>query len=791
MAKLLLRIGAGLVVVVLVAALAVWLALRFSLPTLDGRVTSRAVGARVSVQRDAEGAVTVGGESRADVAFGLGYAHAQDRFFQMDLLRRAPAGELSALLGAATLDTDRGFRVHRFRVVARAAVARASDEQRALLESYAAGVNAGLASLRARPFEYLLLGATPEPWRPEDSVLAVLAMFVQLQEPDGHTKIERSLIEEALPPAAAAFVYAPAADWEATLDGSAGDAPRPPSAADYDLRRVAEPDPGTSSRDRARLPSAGSNNWALAGSRTASGAAIVANDMHLGIRVPNTWYHARLRIGAGATPVIDVTGVTLPGTPAVVTGSNTHVAWGFTNSYGDFQEVVRALPDPEDPRRYLSAAGPRPFTHVSERIAVHGGAAVDLDVVGTEWGPVVAQEGGVAYALDWTAHDPAAVNLELTGLEQARTVAEAVAVAARAGIPAQNFVVGDEAGHVAWTIAGQIPRRHGETARAARPSTDAAIGFDGWLPAASRPLIVDPPTGQLATANARVVGGAALAVLGDGGFDRGARARQIQGDLAARGDRQQPRDSLAVQLDDRALFLERWRRLLDGLLDERALDGHPRRGELKAALAHWSGHAAIDDAAYRLVRAFRAEVEHRVFFALIAPARARHPSFRFSAPASFEGPLWALLESRPPHLLPPGSADWPAFLLASADAAVAGLDDECPRLASCTWGRVNLTRIRHPLSAALPGLAALLDMPSEMLPGDEDMPRVQGPNFGASERFAVAPGHEADGYFEMPGGQSGHPLSPYYRAGYARWAHGEPPAGFLPGPAVHALTIVP
>jgi penicillin amidase len=190
------------------------------------------------------------------------------------------------------------------------------------------------------------------------------------------------------------------------------------------------------------------------------------------------------------------------------------------------------------------------------------------------------------------------------------------------------------------------------------------------------------------------------------------------------------------------------------------------------------------------VREFRAEVERRTFYALIAPARARNPGFTFRVPKSFEGPLWTLVTQRPAHLVPPGQADWRAFLLASADAMLAALATDCPRLAECTWGRANTTHIQHPLSKAVPRLGALLDMQSEPLPGDEDMPRVQGVAVGASERFAVSPGREAEGYFDMPGGQSGHPLSPFYRAGHAAWAHVEP-APFLPGPAAHVLTLSP
>jgi penicillin amidase len=790
MQKLLLRTGAALLLVMLAAAVTGWLALRGSLPPTEGSVALPGLAQTVTIERDAAGVVTISGTERADLAFALGYAHAQDRLFQMDLLRRASAGELSALLGGATVATDRQLRVHRFRSVARAAVAAAPAEHRALLESYAAGVNAGAASLSVRPFEYLLLRAKPEPWRAEDSVLVVLAMFLQLQEADGHTKLQRGLIRAALPRAAADFLYADASDWDATLDGSHRPPVALPGADDYDLRQLGDLDFSPPARHARSHSAPGSNNWAVGGARSASGAALVANDMHLTIRAPNTWYRARLRL-AGPGVALDVTGVTLPGTPAVVAGSNGRIAWGFTNSYGDFEDLVIAVPDPATPDHYLAPAGSRAFTHSPERIAVKDGAAIELDVLGTEWGPVIGSDAeGRALALEWTAHDPAALNLELLGLEHASSVADALPVAARMGIPAQNFVVGDVAGRIAWTIAGQIPRRRGGDASVPRLSTDPTVGFDGYLAPAVHPRVEDPGSGQLATANARVVGGEALALIGDGGYDRGARAGRIQADLSARGDRQTPGDMLAVQLDDTAVFLERWHVRLLALLDDAAVAGQPRRAELKAALLKWSGHAAVADPAYRLVRAFRQEVERRVYFALIAPARARSPAFRFRAPASFEGPLWTLLERRPPNLVPPGAANWREFLLIAVDASLAGLEAECPRLAECTWGRANTVRIRHPLSASVRGLGALADYPVEELPGDEDMPHVIGTDFGASERFGVSPGHEADGYFHMPGGQSGHPLSPYYLAGHRAWTRGEA-TPFLPGRAEHVLSLRP
>ena len=476
---------------------------------------------------------------------------------------------------------------------------------------------------------------------------------------------------------------------------------------------------------------------------------------------------------------------------AVVAGSTGRVAWAFTNSYADFADFVILAPDPADASRYLAADGSHPYATVGETIAVNGGEPVALEVRTTRWGPVVGEDHrGRPLALAWTAHRPEAVDLALMEIETAPDLDAALGVAARAGIPGQNFVAGDSSGRIAWTVIGRLPARRGDGSLP-RPSTDPDLGFDGWLAPERRPRIVEPADGQIWTANSRVVGGDALAVLGDGGYDRGARARQIAQGLQAAGDAQGTAESLAVLLDDRALFLARWKDLLVGLLDDTAVAGSAPRAEARRVLATWSGRAAVDDAAYRLVRSFRAEVQRRVFYALVAPARAAAPEQRLRIPASFEGPLWRLVTERPAHLLPPGpAADWREFLLAAADGALGTLDEACESLAACTWGAWNTTRMAHPLSAALPFVDRWLDMPSTPLPGDNDLPRVQGRGFGASERFAILVGREAESVFHMPGGQSGHPLSPFYRSWHGAWARGEP-TPFLPGPGVHRLELAP
>ncbi len=506
--------------------------------------------------------------------------------------------------------------------------------------------------------------------------------------------------------------------------------------------------------------------------------------------MPSLWFRARFVYSTDEGGEVDVTGASLPGTPAMIVGSNGHVAWGFTNSYIDTTDWVRVKRDAADPRRYLTAQGPEPLVEKTETLHVRGGADETLRVEETRWGPILAEDtDGTPLALAWTAQMPGAFNLDLERIERASNVDEATAIARESGLPPQNFIVGDRDGRVAWTIAGRIPRRLGAyDATLPADWSQPGTGWDGWLPDHDYPRIADPSSQRLWTANQRVTDLPWLAVLGDGGYDLGARAGQIRDALAAR-ERFAPDDLPAIQLDDRARFLEHWKDLL-----QRELDRAPASAltdAMRRALKDWSGHASIDSVAYRLVRAWRGEVVDTVLDGFAAAVRRRFPDFTLPKLAQSEYAVWKLVDERPAHLLPPGQADWDALLLACAERAGKALDAQPGGIAARSWGERNTARIAHPVSRGLPAfLARFLDMPHEPLPGDSNLPRVQAPGFGASERFAVAPGQEAKGFFMMPGGQSGHPLSPYYGSGHADWVAGRP-TPFLPGPAQRVLHFSP
>jgi penicillin amidase len=692
---------------------------------------------------------------------------------------------LSELFGKVALEQDIRTRRFGFRAVARRIIAATSEPELAIVEAYTRGVNAGLASLASRPWEYLLLRAEPRAWAAEDSVLVVHSMWWQLQygsitaELD-RRRLERAAAKLATPEAAhelITFAYAGYSDWDTPNHGKeicTTECVHPVPALPLLLKFSGATEAGD---DEPRVP--GSNSWAVAGVHTRTGVALVANDMHLDLGVPAVWYPARLRLDDG--PMTDVTGVTLPGTPALAAGSNGRVAWGFTNSYGDFADV-----------RWGPCESPD-YRAVTERILVRDAAHVDVEFHEVGAGVVLDGEAyeddvasGECAQVAWLATRPEATNFALLQMERARNVDEVLALAPRVGIPGQNLVVGDADGRIAWTLLGRVPRGSGP---------DRLFGELEFRDESDHPRIADPPVGRLWTANQRIVEGPLEAALGDdeqdvgaGGYDIGARARQIRDGLVSLSHPATEADMLAIQTDSRALFVARWRFLLLELLDEQALQGQPARAEFRKLLSDWKPEASPDSVGYRLVRAWRVDVLDALWRSMTRGLLGE--KFKARRPGQFESAGWRLASERPPGFAPPGGVEWRDFLLARLDHSISELVKECGALASCNYGSRRPVAVRHPLSRAVPALSSLLDMPPLQLPGDHHLPRVQDGNFGASERFAVSPGREDQGYLQLPGGPSGHPLSPFYRSGFDDWAAARP-TPFLPGPPAHKLTLRP
>lgn len=784
--------------VLLAGAGALWVhhVLREAMPDTSGREALRGLFAPVAIERDALGVPTIAGASRRDVALATGFVHAQDRFFQMDLLRRASAGELSELLGPVTLRRDMAMRIHLFRRQARRVLAASPPDIRELLAAYAEGVNAGLAALESPPFEYLALLSKPHPWRPEDSVLVLYSMFAQLADIDAAEERRLSLMYNRLPEGLFHFLNPQGSEWEAPIAGVAPAPAPPPGPEVIDLRRMAHATlevPALAAGEAGwKAPRRGaSNSWAVAGRLTATGAPLLANELHLGLSVPNIWYRISLSWpradGAGRHVV---TGVSLPGAPMIVVGSNGRFAWGLTNSMLDTSDLVLLEPVSGRSDNYLTPQGPRRFVRHREAMKVKGEPDRRLDVKWTIWGPVLPEPAtGRPWAVRAVVDLPGGADFEILRLELAERLEQALDIANRSGLPALNFLAADSTGRIGWTIAGRLPRRAGLDGAVATSWADGKRRWEGLLPSAEVPRVVDPPSGRLWTANNLVLAGEAAVRLPRGQFSLGARARQIRDDLFAL-TRATVDDMRRVQLDDRAVFLERWHDLLLEVLTPEALAADPRRRQLRELVERWGGRASVDSVGYRMVRAYRITLAPDVFEPLTAACREVDPEFRYLGDShQYEAALWQLVTLRPLHLLNPKYKRWDEQLLAAADEVIAYYAPQGP-LAERQWGEVNTTAIIHPMSGSLPILGPLLAMPSRQLPGDENMPRVQRPDFGASLRLVISPGREQEAIFQMPGGQSGNPISSHYDDSYDQWTRGAA-APFLPGRPVSRLLLVP
>ncbi|GAB2915598.1 penicillin acylase family protein [Rheinheimera gaetbuli] len=761
-------------------AVSLYTLLYLSLPQYDGEQQAK-ISNTARLERDGTGYLSIHAANRNDAAYALGFAHAQERFFQMDLLRRNAAGELSALFGERALEADRNLRQHRFRARAQLALSLLSKPEQQLLSDYSRGVNAGLSALSLNPFEYLLLQQKPAPWRDEDAFLVIYSMYLDLQGKLGRDDYAMTLLQQAVPAQWYAFLQQHSTTWQAALDDSTV---QPVAVPDTAYPAVLRDDSlACNSCQLHDAADIGSNNFAVAGSLTAHGSAILADDMHLSIRVPGTWYKAQLNWREDGK-ILTVTGLTLPGAPAIVAGSNGNIAWGFTNSTADWHDLV-TLQLSEDGKRYLTPDGWQALQYHYETIKVAGKPDQTLKLAETIWGPVVRFGSSPAYALRWVAYDEVAVNFNLIQLELANTVQQALAIAPKAGIPVQNLLVADNQGQIGWSLMGPVPQRQLSDFDIAQDWSNGDQRWLGYIDAAQQPQLTGST--RLWTANSRMIGGDAYQLIGNGGYDLGARGWQIkQGlDTLLQADEQALH---SIQLDNRALMLQPWYQLLLETLTADVVAQHQLQA-YQQHLVNSNQQAAIDDIGYTLVRAFRLKALE-LQFAPLSSYLEQHDARSQDLKYSLETPFWALLQQGRTDTLPANYASWQALLLEAILQSKQQLEQKNGSLNASNWGAVNQARIQHPLSSAVPLLGDWLNMPATPLNGDSHMPRVQRPGFGQSQRMVVAPGQEHLGILTIPAGQSGHPLSPFYRADHHYWLN-EVALPFLPGEKKYQLLLTP
>lgn len=711
------------------------------------------VTADVSVTFDPHGVPTITAESEADALKTLGYLTARDRLFQMDLTRREAAGRLSELFGESTLALDMSRRTVGLQVAAREIFQHLPEDQKNILRSYTAGVNEFIDQIRTPSFEFFVLRYRPDPWTPEDSLLVILQLFQVLC---GDESVERTLaiMRSSLPPAVVDFLTPNSDSYSSIIFGADTGVPADSipvndlasilNGSDQSTRRVVRP---------TELIGA-SNCWAVAGSKTSDGRAILANDMHLTFKVPNHWYRVRLRVADS-----DLSGVMTPGVPIILAGSNSHVSWGLTNLCGNCLNLVPLEINPDNELEYKADHRWTSFAVRHEQIKIRQRAVVDHEVKHTIWGPVCERPllGGPV-VLRWTALDPEAVDLGLVRLRDAKSVADAVDVVRAAGGPPLNVILADAQGHIAYAVCGRIPATE----------QNSATPVATYISAQDLPHVIDPACGYLANANDRAMGQTYPYALGRN-YANGYRAHRINEQLSARSLIEE-RDMFELQLDKTTEFYEFYRAL--------ALEVAPDSSEARHIVAAWNGKAGAEDRGFLLLAHFREALAEAVLAPLLQPCVAADSQFIYCW-QNYESPLRALLSQRPAALNPRRS-DWNSLLREALQQSVEKMNLESRH--------ARHAAIIHPLSLIFRQLAPLLNLSPEQSTGSLFSICVSAANYGATVRFVVSPGKESDGLFNMPGGQSENPLSNQYADHHAIW-RSENLMGFLPGAPVTEIVL--
>ncbi|WP_076919944.1 penicillin acylase family protein [Pseudoalteromonas sp. SK18] len=759
MFKVIKRLLLVVVVLALASTAIVYGVLTLSLPTLDGKGRSDAVTQPVKVARDTLGQAVITAATRHEAAYGLGYAHGQDRFFQMDLLRRNAAGELSELFGKAALALDKKMRFHQLRKRSQAILKTLPEADKQLLKSYAQGVNEGLAQVGYPSFEYLLTGAEQQPWQSEDSLLVIFSMYLDLQTATFERDQALIQIQQQYGAKMVEFLTQPS-QYQAALDGSV-------------LTPYTQTIPQLPTQSLAAIKTitanleVGSNNWAVTADLTNTQAAMLSDDMHLSMAVPVIWYRAQLNY-THDDQAYQVTGVSLPGAPAIVVGSNNKIAWGFTNGYIDTADWV-ALTDSSK------------TWQVNEVIALPNGNSETYPLTLSEYGPV-KYINNQPYALSWAAHQPYAVDMQLLQLEQAETVDDALNIASNVGIPVQNLMVVDSQGSAAWKHMGGIPARTAPSELAINENEYSATWQQNEV---IRPFVKNPQSGRLWTGNSRVVSADDNVRFGNGGYALGARATQIRDRLFEK-QRFNESDFYQLQLDNQARFLMPWHALLLEQLKKQPT----RYKDHINALENWQQCACPQSIGYTLVKTYRDELINILFSSIETTLNQQDGTLKY-VKRDLEPAVWQLIKTQPTSWVNPQFTNWEQQLQGAFEQTLTQLTSMFgSNIQNWQWGKVNELAIEHPFAKQMPILSKLLNMPTAPGFGDSYMPAVQKRSFGASQRFIVQPGHLKNAILTIPGGQSGHPLSEFYRAGFDEYVKGKH-TPLLPQALMHQIEIAP
>ncbi len=785
---------ASLFVLLLAAAGGFYLYLRSSLPQIDGEIALPGLNARAEIKRDANGIAYIGARSAGDAWLALGFAHAQDRLFQMDFQRRLGAGRLSEVMGERTVGLDRFMRTLGLYRVAEENVKHLSEETREALESYAAGVNAFLSRRPgALPPEFALLRYKPERWKPADSIVWGRLMALTLSDNMRH-EILRARLAKHVTPQQLNDLYpgGPRRDAPVTLAGT-------------QLLETM-----WASLPIGMLGAGASNEWALSGAHSASGKPIVANDPHLRFGMPNLWYLARLE-----APDLSLAGATVPGVPFFILGHNGKVAWALTTTHSDTQDLFIEHIDPADPGRYQTPQGPRPFETRTETIKVRGEADIEMAVRAPRHGPVLSDvQAGAREALPRGmpgdgigAGQGEAMALAFTGLAGDDRTVEAVYRMNRAGdaaqfmaalkdfhSPQQNIAFADTGGSIGMVSAGRVPLRKGGDGRLPAPGWNGEYDWTGWLAFDALPRAFNPPTGIIVSANNKPAADSGL--LGSD-WEATYRARRIL-DMLAIDQRPTVEAAAVMQSDALSMAARDLLPILTGLVvnDERA-----RRAV--AMLKSWDGRMDRRRPEPLIFSAWLRELNRLLYADELGPLFADYWDLR---PDVVE----LMLTQRRQwcdDVTTPARETCEARMALALDRA---LDFIAARYGSnpadWRWGDAHQAKFSHPIFGRLPLIWRLTDM---RLPSDGDAYTInRGQTIIADEAEPFAHIHGAgfravydladldSSRFMQATGQSGHPLSAFYSNLMRRWRDGRTiriPAAPIAGPKekIAVLTLNP